>query len=311
MRIAFAGSHEISWYCLRAIAELCRDRGDELVGAFNHPVERGERHSAFVTFDGLESEFGFPHYRVDSLSAPEVLEQLRALRLDVLFVIGWHRIVPQAVIDTARFCLGIHASLLPRNRGSSPINWSLVNGDSVGGLSYFHLSAGVDTGDLVGQRSWAIGPRDTCRDLYDRATIAAVELLREHWDALREGRIARQPQEESLATTNGRRRPEDGAIDWRAPAPIVDRLVRATTHPYPGAFTTFRGRRLYVWDALPIEPDADFEPGQVAVRDGVVVGTGAGALALGRVQVEGEPECAAAVFATVHRVRDGETLGVP
>jgi methionyl-tRNA formyltransferase len=309
MRVAFAGSHEISWFCLRAIAELCRKHGDELVGVFNHPPDVGARHSAFITFDQLEAEFRFPHFRVESLSSPESLRLLRELRLDVLFVIGWHRIVPQEVIDAARYTLGVHASLLPRNRGSSPINWSIIRQERVGGLSYFHLSAGIDSGDLIDQIPWAIGPADDCRDIYDKAAIAAVELIRRHWPRVKAGSLDRHPQEERLATVNPRRRPVDGQIDWSRPAEEVDALVRGITHPYPGAFTHLRGKKLLIWECAVEPDDPAAASGVLEVRtDSLRVSTGRGCLQLKRLQFDGEPECSAPVFAAVYGIRQGESV---
>ena len=317
MRVAFAGSHEISFHCLRVIAALCAKHGDDLVAVFNHPVETGTRHSAFVTFDALEAEFGFPHHRVKSLSDPEVVERLRNLRLDVLFIIGWHRIVPQEVISAARYCLGVHASLLPKNRGSSPINWSLIRRETEGGLTLFHLTPGIDAGDIVSQRAWRIGPRDTCRDLYDRASVAAAEQLRANWRALREHRIPRLPQDESQATVNGRRRPEDGSIQWTSTAVEIDALVRATTHPYPGAFTRLRGKKLSIWETALVATahSPGVTPGAIVVsrdhgRSRVRVTTGDGLLELRSVQFDGEPECMPGTFAAAYGITTGEMMDV-
>lgn len=310
MKVGFAGSHEISWHCLKVIADLCRASGDEISVVMNLPAQAGAKHSAFVEFDDLESEYGFPQLKVTSLSAPEMLAHIRSFALDVLFIIGWHRIVPQEVIDSATYCLGVHASLLPKDRGSSPINWSILRGDEVGGLTLFHLSAGVDTGDMVGQKSWAIGPVDTCRDVYDKANIAAVDLLRENWIALREGRVARSPQDESLATQNPRRRPEDGRIAWSDDADRIDALVRAITHPYPGAFTTLDGKRLFIWRAQAGNSTARGEPGTVvSVGERITVATGRGALDISLLQIEGHPECAASVFSSTYQLAVGQRFG--
>ncbi|HET7230133.1 MAG TPA: methionyl-tRNA formyltransferase [Longimicrobium sp.] len=302
----------MSWHCLRVIAELCRTHGDELVAVFNLPPEAGASHSAYVEFHGLANEFGFPEHATRNLGSPENLELLHGLRLDVLFIIGWHRIVPQAVIDSARYCLGLHSSLLPRNRGSSPINWAIIHGEREGGMTLFHLAASVDSGDIVAQKAFPIGPDDTCKDVYDRATVASVELLRENWAALREGNVARIPQDEAAATLNPRRKPQDGEIDWNRSAQELQDWVRALTHPYPGAFTTLRGKKLLVWQARAVDEPCDAPPGVViSTHNHVRVATGRGVLDLGVLQFVGERECPAPVFDSVYGLRPGERIAEP
>lgn len=310
MRVGFAGCHEISFHCLRVVAEQCAAHGDELAAVFNLPLESGAKHSAFIEFDALESEFGFPSYKVASLSSPETLALLRGLELDVLFIIGWHRIVPQSVIDVAPYCLGMHSSMLPKNRGSSPINWVVLRDEPSGGMTYFHLTAGLDSGDIIGQKEFSIAPEDTCEDAHAKATVAAAELLREHWEALRAGTLARIPQDESQVTVNPRRRPEDGLIDWNRSARELYAWVRGLTHPYPGAFTFFRGKRLVIWKARVGELSETDVPGAIlSAGEWISIATGAGVLDAATLQFEREPECQARVFARIYQAKAGERMG--
>jgi Methionyl-tRNA formyltransferase len=310
VRVGFAGCHEISWHCLRVIAEQCAVHGDELAGVFNLPLENGAKHSAFIEFDALQSEFGFPYHKVASLSSPETLALLRELQLDVLFIIGWHRIVPQSVIATAPYCLGMHSSMLPKNRGSSPINWAILREEATGGMTYFHLTAGLDSGDIIGQKPFPIAPDDSCDDAHAKATVAAAELLRENWDALRAGTLVRIPQDESQATVNPRRRPEDGLIQWNRTARELDAWVRGLTHPYPGAFTIFRGKRLLIWKAGISERPVTEAPGTIlSAGERISIATGTGVLEAAVLQFEGEPECQARVFAGIYLPKPGERMG--
>lgn len=305
LRIGFAGCHEISWHCLRAIADLCKENGDALAGVFNLQPEAGAKHSAFVEFTSLEAEFGFPYHKVQNLTSPDTLALLCQLKLDVFFIIGWHRIVPQEVIDVAPLCFGMHSSMLPKNRGSSPINWAIIRGDTMGGMSLFHLTTGVDSGDVVSQKTFPILEDDTCHDLHGRATVAAVELLRENWAGLRSGTLPRFPQDESVATVNDRRRPEDGAIDWGMDAKRVHAWVRALTHPYPGAFATFRGKKLFIWEAriAKLEPPIQAAPGSILVsNEGIVIATRTGAVEARTLQFAGEPQCDARLFRSTYKL---------
>jgi methionyl-tRNA formyltransferase len=314
MRIGFAGCHEISWFCLKKICERARaSSGVAVVAALNLPDDAGRKHSAFMPFDDIAADYGVPLHKVASLSSDDSLQLLRSLRLDVLFVIGWHRIVPQSVIDCAPLCLGVHSSLLPRDRGSSPINWALIRGESTGGLSLFHLTEGVDSGDLVGQGSFAMGPDTTCKEAYDSATVVALQLIEEHWPALVAGSVPRHPQDETMATYNARRRPEDGDLDWQLPVQTLHNWVRALTHPYPGAFTTYRGRRLHLWRSA-VDPRPTEEPpgtviGDANDPDAIVISAEGGRLRVLSLGFAGEPACTAPVFRALYLPMDGERVG--
>lgn len=310
LRVGFAGCHEISWHCLKAIAELCKLQGDELVAAFNLLPEKGAKYSAFVEFNSLAGEYAFPLHEVADLAAPEVVETLRSLKLDAFFIIGWHKIVPQQVIDCAPYCLGMHSSLLPKNRGSSPINWQIIRGEKQGGMSFFHLTTGVDSGDLVGQKEFEISEDDTCADAYAKATVAALGLLRENWTALAEKRLAHVPQDESQATLNPRRRPEDGKIVWEKNAFELHNWVRALTHPYPGAFASLRGKKVFLWRASCTQGELKQEAGTiVSVGERIVVAAKSGFLKIEGLQFDGELECPASVFSAVYEVKPGEKFG--
>ena len=330
MRVGFAGCHEISWRCLKAVAELCRANGDELAGAFNLLPEKGVKYSGFVEFDSLASEHNFPLHKITNLADAPALDLLRSFKLDVFFIIGWHRIVPQEVIDAAPVCLGMHSSLLPKNRGSSPLNWALIRGEKQGGITLFFLTAGVDSGDVVAQKSFPLEENDSCREAYEKAAVAAVDLLRENWGALREGKLPRTPQDESQATFNERRRPEDGKIDWSKPAGELHNWVRALAHPYPGAFTFFRGKKLFVWKARLVQGSriqeqhenldndergaVDKEPGtlvSLGERDGggAIAACQKGLLEILSLQFEGEQEFAARAFASAYGLQQGEKMG--
>lgn len=309
VRIGFAGCHVLSWFCLKTVAELCRTYGDTIAGVFNLPPEVGRKHSAYIEFDSLERDFGFPYHRVRDLAEPATLQQLRDLKLDVLFIIGWHKIVPQEVIDSARFCLGMHTSLLPADRGSSPVNWALIKGSNWGGITFFHLTTGVDSGDILTQRRFRIDRRDTCHGVHQRATTAALGMLRDEWPLIRSSRPPRIPQDETQATYNPRRRAADGLINWNMPAEEIDRWVRALTSPYPGAFAFYRGRKLFIWEASAVKVAVNDLPGTI-VRVGKTlrVATASGVVDVRRLQFEGDPECLAELFAAAYRPEPGSVL---
>ena len=181
--------------------------------------------------------------------------------------------IPMEVLTIApRGALNLHGSKLPRLRGRAPINWALVECEEEIGVTLHHMVKAPDAGDIVAQRAWTIGARDTAKDLFFRAVDEAKLLLRDLWPAVRDGKAPRIPQDAEKATYRGRRRPDDGRIDWSQPTRRIDGLVRAVTDPFPGAFTTVQGRKLMVWQGLPAlgkgSPGTLIEESLVATGDG-------------------------------------------
>lgn len=198
---------------------------------------------------------------------------------------GWYHMLPLRLRNLFPIgCAGIHASLLPRFRGGAPLNWALLSGETETGVSMFQLEGEVDSGPLYGQKAFPIGPRATIRDLVLAAQVAAVELLDDVLPKLVRNTCELFPQA-GRTSYSLMRFPEDGAIDWRRPASAIDRLIRAVTRPYPGAFTAKDGRHIWVWEAEPAPDDVIIHgaPGQIARVPGEAdpyVVTGAGALVL-------------------------------
>ena len=212
-----------------------------------------------------------------------------------------------------RGALNLHGSLLPRYRGRCPVNWVLINGERETGVTLHYMEARPDRGDIVAQRAVPIADDDTALSLNRKLGEAARALLREAYPLLAAGTAPRSPQDHARATSFGGRRPEDGRIAWHQPARRLYDLIRAVTAPYPGAFTTYRGERLFVWWARPLDPGARVgAPGEVMeIRPGagVVVAAGSGALLLERVQLAGRDEQRADELAVRTGLAMGERLG--
>lgn len=273
------------------------DREDEAVW-WRSVRELAERHDVPVLVD-------------PDVHTPELADRLRALAPDFLFSFMCRTMLPQALLDIPRLgALNLHPSALPRYRGRSPINWVLVHGETETGVTLHYMVARADRGDIVAQRRFPIAEADTALTLHKRATDEARRLFSEVYPLLREGRAPRVPQDGSRASYFGGRKPQDGRIDWGWPTRRVYDLVRAVTHPYPGAFTEHAGRRLFVWWGWPERARAGLGPGRVAVSaDTVRVGTGDGALRLDRVQVDGGPEIEAREWIKAAAVNSGDKLG--
>ena len=210
------------------------------------------------------------------------LNILRPWRPDLLLVLGWYYLVPKTVRALAPLgCLGIHSSLLPKYRGGAPISWAIINGETVTGVTLFHLDDEVDAGDIVAQRPVPIGALDTCAEVLARATDASIEMLVETLPLIAKGMAPRLSQDVQLATLMPQRKPEDGLIDWSRGVATVHNFIRAQTRPYPGAFTWAAGTRLTIWKAAPAGQRASGAPGTVSVAadgDALLVSCGDGAI---------------------------------
>jgi UDP-4-amino-4-deoxy-L-arabinose formyltransferase/UDP-glucuronic acid dehydrogenase (UDP-4-keto-hexauronic acid decarboxylating) len=208
--------------------------------------------------------------------------------------------------------LNLHGSLLPAYRGRAPVNWVLVNGESRTGVTLHHMTAEADAGDIVAQETIVIEPEDTAATLYARIVDAGVALLLAAYPRVLDGTAPRIPQDHSRATVVGRRRPEDGRIAWDWPAARIINMIRAVTHPYPGAFVGDATARLYLWGGRVLETAGQASPpGQVlGVHPGLglAVTAGEGSVLLTRLQRAGEDEERADEWASRRGVTAGHVL---
>ena len=274
----------------------------EVVGVVTLPPEAAGRAAGFVDLAALAAPGGIPVLTSTNLNAPEEVARVRALQPDLLLVVGWNRLLGDDLLALPpRGCIGFHASLLPRHRGRAPVNWAIIRGEALTGNTMMFLAPGADTGDIIDQRRFSIEIDDTCATVYDKVGASGAEMILQHLPALLRGDAPRQPQDHGAADLLPKRTPGMGIIDWhRTPRQVHD-WIRGMTHPYPGAFTWFRGHRLFLWSSmLPAgaEPAWQPEPGTLMGMEGdaVRVRVGGGSVLITRLQQENEAEEAAAAW---------------
>ncbi len=236
----------------------------------------------------LALEYGLPVLQPERVRRPDAVAALRDLAPDVLIVAAFGQILPRSVLELAPFgALNVHASLLPRWRGASPITAAILAGDTRTGVTIMRLDEGMDTGDILAQEATPIAPDATTGSLTALLAEMGADLLARVLPRWLEGTIAPHVQDDALATTCKPVRKESGRIDWRQPAAAIERAVRAYT-PWPSAFTSWDGRLLKILAARVVERRTVAAPGTVvATADGPAVVTGEGLLALLTVQMEG------------------------
>ncbi len=230
----------------------------------------------------------------------QAIEEIRALKPDVIVVMAYGQVLPSDVLEIPKIAsLNLHASLLPRWRGAAPIQAAIAAGDRETGITVMYIDEGLDTGDILLQRTIDILTADTGGSLHDRLAKIAPEALLESLELLAKESAPRIPQDNTLATYASKLKREDGKIDWTDPADTIERKIRAFD-PWPGAFMKFDGRNLKIFSAVIVGLCG--MPGEILRSEKeIVVAAGEGALSLGEVQLEGKRRMSAAEFLRGHR----------
>lgn len=234
------------------------------------PAEMSGMHSDFVDLGPFARKHEVPVLPVKDVNGGEVVDHVRRQDPDFLFVIGWSRLVGEALRRCAKKgVLGYHPAPLPKGRGRSALSWTILLGMRETAGSLFWIDEGIDSGAIAAQESFILSPRVNLPELYAQHMSALQIMLRRLLSELKAGRIPAIAQDDGEATFFARRRAEDGLIDWSRDAAFVDRLVRALTRPYPGAFTFYKGHRMTIWRGEPVEvPRWYAQPGQVFLVEG-------------------------------------------
>ncbi|MGH7779645.1 MAG: formyltransferase [Candidatus Binataceae bacterium] len=284
--------HEMGRACLAELIDL----GAPIAALFSHRddpheevwwkscAELARRHNIAVHYPG----------KID----PEWSARIAAMRPAVIYSFSYRHLIAEQVLALAKMgAYNLHPSPLPRYRGRAPVNWMLVNGEREAGVTLHHMVARADAGDIVAQKTVAIDDADTALTLYRKLVPLGAAIVRQYHPRIVAGTAPRVAQDLAAGSYFGRRRPEDGKIDWRWPARRIVNLIRAVTHPYPGAFCYLGDRKLFIWQArVASESGSRGEPGEIAGEDAggaLEVAAGEGSVLVIRAQIDGGAEGAA------------------
>ena len=257
MRTAFLGTPE---FALPSLQRLF-DAGHELF-VFTQPDRPRDRGHSLVMppVKKLALELGLPVYQFARIRDPEGVEALRGVCPEIMVTAAFGQILSAENLAVPMLgCINVHGSLLPAYRGAAPIQWAVINGERITGVTTMMTDIGLDTGDVLLKRETQIGPDETAGELYSRLAEMGADLLIETIDALTEGRLIRTPQDEALATRCGMIKKEMARIDFNRTAHEVHCLVRGM-NPAPGAFTVLAGQTVKVWKTAETAGDTPFMP---------------------------------------------------
>jgi methionyl-tRNA formyltransferase len=307
MRIIFMGTPEFACPTLKVLIE----RGEQIVAVVTQPDRpkgRGQQTLA-PPVKLLALEHGIPVLQPVKVRHPDAIEEIRALKPDLIVVVAFGQILPKALLEIpTRGCINVHASLLPRYRGAAPLNWCIINGETETGVTTMMMDVGLDTGDMLLKRTTPIDPDEDTSSLHNRLSGIGAELLAETLDLAAQGLLVPEKQDDTLTCYAPMLKKEDGLIDWGKDAPGIKNLVRGMT-PWPGAFTYLEDKLIKVYRVQSALGSGS--PGEVlaAGRDGIEVACGEGSVLIHELQLEGKKRLPAAEFLAGCKLTPGAVLG--
>jgi methionyl-tRNA formyltransferase len=215
------------------------------------PDEKAKKKSGRIYVDDFAAKHNIPVLKSNHVNDSAVLEAIKAYEIDWVFIIGWSQIASKEMINSPAIgVIGAHPTLLPVGRGRAAIPWAIIKGLSVTGVSFFKMDEGVDTGLILGQEEVLIEPTETAFTLYNKVNTSHETLIEKLFLDLQKNQVKGVVQDESKATYWEGRKPIDGELSLTMTIDEVDRLVRATTKPYPGAFINREGKKIVIWKGI-------------------------------------------------------------
>lgn len=310
MRVIFMGTPDFSVGTLEALIRA----GHQVVLAVTQPDKpkgRGGK-MQFPPVKETAMEHGIPVFQPRKVREPENIEELRKYQADVIVVVAFGQILPREILELTPYgCINVHASLLPSYRGAAPIQWAVINGEAVSGVTTMQMDEGLDTGDMLLKTEVPLEPEETGGSLHDKLAAAGASLCVRTLKALEEGAVTPKKQGESPTAYASMLKKEMGEIRWEDPAISIERLIRGL-NPWPSAYTGWQDKTMKIWEAEVLEEDSGQEPGTVVRvdKDGFLVQTGKGLLKVTALQIPGKKRMEADAFLRGYSMEPGEKLGI-
>jgi methionyl-tRNA formyltransferase len=309
MRLVYLGTPEFAVPTLESLAGA----GHDIAAVFTQPDRpkgRGQQVAASPVKEAA-LRLGLEVHQPERIRRPEMVELLHGFRADVMVVVGYGQIIPQAIIDLAPLgIINVHASLLPKYRGAAPIQWAIANGETVTGVTTMRINAGLDTGEMLLKATTAIGADETAVELGPRLAMIGAGLLIETLRGLEALTITPEPQNDGEATLAPILKKEDGVIDWAWPAVKIHNRTRGL-QPWPGAQTSWRGQPLQIWRSRLAE-EAKIGPAGTlhAAKRRLLAACGEGSvLEIVELQLPGRKRMSGEAFLNGQRLAEFEPLG--
>ena len=309
MRIVFMGTPDFAVQSLNALVEAGHDVA-AVITQPDRPKGRGNK-LAFSEVKTRALELNLPVHQPASVKDEAFLELLQGYQPDVIVVVAYGRILPQAVLELPEYgCINVHGSLLPAYRGAAPIQRAVLDGCKESGVTIMQMDTGMDTGDMLLQGSLPITDEDNTGTMFDKLAVLGGRLLVETLEGLQQGTIQPQKQNEAEATHAARILKEDEVIDWNRAAQTIFCQIRGLA-PAPGAYTLWNDQRLKIWKSRVNSKETGKAPGTVVEigKDYLMVQTGEGCLEILELQPAGKKAMPAKAFCNGTGVETGVQFG--
>lgn len=311
MKIIFMGTPDFAAGALEALVRAGHEvtavvtQPDKAKGRSDKPVPSPVKQCAL--------KYHIPVLQPRRIKTPEAVAELRTYPAEVYIVAAYGQILSEEILEYPKYgCVNIHASLLPKYRGTSPIQRAIIDGEEKTGITIMQMDAGIDTGDMLYQKETTITAEDTYETLHDKLMALGGEAVTEALALLEAGKLVPRKQEEALSCYAPLIEKSMGEIDFSRTAAQIDRLIRGMT-PWPSAYTEYGGKQLKIWKAVPdMEGDVSgHAPGEIlrVDKESVTVAAGKGSLRLLELQLEGRKRMSAHDFLLGVKLQPGEILG--
>ena len=311
MKIVFMGTPDFAVGTLEALIEA----GHEVVLAVTQPDKpkgRGKE-MQFTPVKECALKHDIPVFQPRRVREEECIEELRKYNADIMVVVAFGQILPKEILEMCTYgCVNVHASLLPKYRGSAPIQWAIIDGEEVTGVTTMQMDEGLDTGDMLLKTEVTIEPKETGGSLFDKLADAGAKLCVETLEALQNKTVTPIPQGETTTAYAKMLDKQLGNIDWNKTAVQIERLIRGLT-PWPSAYTNWNDKVMKIWDAEVSAIDIETEDAKAGTivkveKDAFYVQTGEGLLKVCELQIPGKKRMEAGAFLRGYQVKVGEKL---
>lgn len=308
MKVLFMGTPDFAVGALEALVKS----EHEVVGVVTQP-DKPKGRGKEVQFPPVKEAalaHGLEVYQPKRIREPECVSYLAKYQPDIIVVAAFGQILPKEILDMPGYgCINVHASLLPKYRGAAPIQWAVINGDKVSGVTIMRMDVGLDTGDMIDKVEVELAPEETGGSLFDRLAAEGAKLCVKTMEKIENGTAVYTKQNDEEATHTRMISKKMGKINWNMEAAEIERLIRGL-NPWPSAYTFLNGKSLKVWRATVIDDGDGDKAGCIVKADGksLWIQTGKGILSLEEVQLEGKKRMLTADFLRGYHVMEGEFL---
>ncbi len=313
MRVVFMGTPDFAVPVLEKLIAA----GHEVAGVVTQP-DRPRGRGKMIQYTPVKQvavQAGIPVWQPVKVREPEFVEQLRTLQPEVIVVAAFGQILPEEILKLPKYgCVNVHASLLPKYRGAAPIQWAVVNGERLSGVTTMRMDVGLDTGDMILKTEVILDKEETGGSLHDKLAKAGAELLIRTLEQLEDGTAKFEKQNDEASSYARMLDKKQGCIDWRQPAGQIECLIRGL-NPWPSAYTHYQGKILKIWKAEVLEaveePAAEQVCGTIVkvAKDALHVQTGQGQLKLMELQLQGKKRMETEAFLRGCQMHEGEKFG--